>query len=306
MDASYGRNVLAPAIALVLQITIGLCNNILIISAIFYDSIRQKNLSNSNKIILCLNVWDVSYFVLICVALADHFLCRGDSSTYVLSFIYTILLLYNISSCAWMTAGLGVFYFIQISQVRLFTWVKTHISSIVPWTLLVLQVMSFISGFSSSFLLIFPRASSRNITHSPPCATDVLAENSPALVNAAIAATFIPFIIKVISTVCTLWTLKRHSQKMVRNMETVDNGRLTSYERVVRRMTYSFSFYVIYYTLMLIFYSFVIAQIESGFLVTLLLLSSFPLLQAALVILSNPRFKDAWKEMLHSLAMWKG
>ncbi|XP_069841097.1 taste receptor type 2 member 119-like [Dendropsophus ebraccatus] len=305
MDSDYGRKVLAPAIALVLQITIGLCNNIIIISAIFYDSIRQKNLSNSNKIILCLNVWDVSYALLICVALADQFVCLGASSTYVFSSMLIILLLYNISSCAWMTAGLASFYFIQISQVRFFMWVKTHISSIVPWTLLVLQVMSFINGFSSSFLLIFPRVTSRNITHSPPCATDVLAENSPALVNAAIAATSIPFIIVFISTVCTLWTLKRHSQKMVRNMETVDNGHLTSYERVVRRMTYSFSFYVIYYTFMLIFYFSIISQIESGFMVTLLLLSSFPLLQFILLTLSNPRFKDAWKEMLHSLAMWK-
>ncbi|XP_075687760.1 taste receptor type 2 member 39-like [Rhinoderma darwinii] len=296
---SNNMNIVAPVITLILEIVIGLFSNTFIVSVIFYDFHKQKYMSSSNKILVCLGLSNVRYGLLISAGLLDEFIGLGATSTFYVSSMYIIFLLYSISSCAWLTAGLSAFYFIKVSQARFVSWVKFRISHIAPWMLVVLEVVSLISGFFSSLLLISPRSSSRNITDSPPSLMMGLKDNMSGLINAALALISVPFMIEQISTTCIVWTLKRHSQKMERRIETVDNGRLTSYEQVVGRMTHFMLFYGIFYTLTLVLYFAIIAQLQSGFWVTLLFLSSFNLVQSVLLILGNPRLREAWKEMSH-------
>ncbi|KAG8548258.1 hypothetical protein GDO81_025946 [Engystomops pustulosus] len=295
-------NVVVPVIILVLETIVGLCNYVFILCAIFHDFYRQKNLSSSNKILLWLGILDIGYEVLISLGLLDDFIGFRASTTVDWSFLYIMLVLYNICSCAWLTASLGVFYFVKISQIRCLSWFKFHLSSIVPWILLVLQVVSIIHSILSCVLLVSPQRSPGNITETRPSVMKVLAENSSDFNNAALSVTSAPFIILLISTTATIWTLRQHSHRMGRSMESgVDRGHLTPYELVVARMTHFLFFYVIFYTVMLIFFFAIIVQLRLGFWVALVLLSFFPPVQSVLLILGNPRLKDAWKEMARFL-----
>ncbi|KAM4024035.1 taste receptor type 2 member 39-like [Anomaloglossus baeobatrachus] len=299
MDIDGGhQNLLPYVIVLALELTAGTFFNAFIISVIFYDFYKEKNMIDSNKIVMCICISNVIYNVLTAAGIMDDCVGLHSSLTFDLSYLYMILVLYNISSCGWLSAGLGVFYFVMISQAKLLAWVKFRISSIVPWMLLILEVVSFINSLSSSLLLIFPRIRSRNITESTPSIMQVLAENKAGLINAAVANTSMPIVIILISTICTILTLKQHSLKMKRGMETVDQRCLTPFERVVCRMTYFLLFYLAFYSLVLNFYFSIVSQVESGFWVTLMLMSSFTPVQSMLLILGNPRFKDVWKEML--------
>ncbi|XP_077130055.1 taste receptor type 2 member 39-like [Ranitomeya variabilis] len=291
-------DVLSFVIVLSLELTAGTFFNVFIISIIFYDFYREKNMNDSNKIVLCICASNVNYGILIAAGIMDEYIGRHASYTYVLSYVYIILLLYTIGSCAWLSAGLGFFYFIKISQVRLLSWVKFHISSIVPWMLLILEVVSLTISFVSSLLLLTHQTRSRNITDSPPSVMTVLAENKVGLINAAVATSSIPVVIILISTICTIWTLKQHSLKMKRGMDTEDKRRLTPYERVVCRMTYFLLFYLAFYAVIVNFYFSIVVQVESGFWLTLMLMSTFAPVQSILMILGNPRLKNAWKEML--------
>ncbi|XP_069841131.1 taste receptor type 2 member 39-like [Dendropsophus ebraccatus] len=296
---------MAYVIGLVPEITIGLFNNIFIVSVIVFDFYKEKHISSSNKLLLFIAISNVSYNIVISAGLLDKFIAPQASSTFVLSSMYIILLLYSISSCAWLSAGLGAFYFLKISQARRLSWVKTHIDSIVPWLVLALEVVSFISGFLCSFLLISPQNSFRNVLDGPLLMMKVLEKNSLKLINATIVVTSMPFMFIFIFTVCIVWTLKEHSRQMERSMGPEDNGRLTPYEGVVRRMNHFLYFYIILYISMLILYF----SIISRFWMSLLLMSSFTPLQSLFLIGIDIRLREAWKEvtlrcMLRAL-MWR-
>ncbi|XP_073502152.1 taste receptor type 2 member 39-like [Phyllobates terribilis] len=291
-------NALSSVIVLALELTAGTFFNLFIVSVIFYDFYREKNMNDSNKIVMCICASNVNYSVLIAAGIMDEYIGLHASYTSDLSFMYVTLLLYSVGSCGWLSAGLGFFYFIKISQARLLFWVKFRISFIIPWMLFILEVVSLTISFFSSLLLFPHHIRSRNITESPPSVMKVLAENKVGLINCAVAITSIPFVIILISTIGTIWTLKRHSLKMKRGTETVDKGRLTPYEKVVCRMTYFLLFYLAFYSLILNVYFSIAVQVDSGFWITLMLMSSFSPVQSILMILGNPRLKDASKEMI--------
>ncbi|XP_056392718.1 taste receptor type 2 member 4-like [Hyla sarda] len=291
-------NDLGQVIALILEVTAGVLFNIFIISIIFYDFYREKNMGSSNKILVSLCISNVIYNILVFAGLLDEFVDLRVPSTFCLSSVYIVLLFFSVSSCAWLTASLGTFYFIKISQVGLLGWVKIHISSIVPWMLLVLEVVSFINSFFSSFLLISYPTSSRNVTESPSSVLRVLARNKSEFINGVLAVTSIPLIVAVISTICTVWTLKRHWQKMKGSKATQDSERLMAYLRVVCRMSNLLMFYGVFYALVLVFFFSVVDRMKSGLWITLLLMSSFTPVQSVLLIFSNPRLQGAWKKMI--------
>ncbi|KAM4024054.1 taste receptor type 2 member 4-like [Anomaloglossus baeobatrachus] len=296
----FNMNEVASVITVALEIIIGLVFNMFIVSVIVYDLYWQKIMSSSSKILVCLGVLNMTYNALIAAGIMDD--CIQTSSTLDLSYLYIILLLYSISSCAWLTAGLGAFYFIKISQARLLSWVKFHLSSMVPWMLLVLLVVSFIISFFSSLLLLSPNTSSRNITESPPSVLKVLAGQRSGFMNAVLIVTSIPFMVILMSSICTVWTLNRHSQKMVRGVESEDSRRRRSYEGVVCRMMHFLIFYGVFYTLQLIVYFSIIAFLQSGFWEALMLMSSFTPVQSVLLVLGNPRLRGVCKMMLPSPA----
>ncbi|XP_077129962.1 taste receptor type 2 member 39-like [Ranitomeya variabilis] len=295
--------VVASVTTLSLEIIIGFLINMFIVSIIVYDFYRQKNMSNSSKILVCIGIWNVNYNALIAAGIMDDCIGLQTSVTFDLSYVYIMLVLYSITSCAWLTASLGAFYFIKISQAKFLSWVKFRISSMVPWMLLVLLVVSFIISFFSSLLLVSPHTRSWNITESPPSVLKVLAWHWSGFMNAVLVVTSFPFMITLTSSICTVWTLNQHSQKMGRGMESVDNGLRRSYEGVVCRMAHFLLFYGIFYTLKLILYFSIIAHLQSGFWVTLMLMSAFTPVQSVLLILGNPRLNGVCKMMFHYPAL---
>ncbi|KAG8535099.1 hypothetical protein GDO81_029445 [Engystomops pustulosus] len=298
MDFGNDQKILASVIVLVLELTSGMFLNVFILVIIFYDFYKQKRMSNSNKIVCGLGISNVIYNLLMSAGLLDEFVGLRGSSAVDLSPMYHLLLLYSVGSCAWLTASLGGFYFVKISEAKLLSWIKFHLRSIVPWMLLVLEVVSLINSFISSLLFRSPLTSSGNITQAPPSVLRALAEDRAGLINAVLAVTSIPLAVAMLSTLCTIWTLRRHSHKMERSRRTVDNGHLRSYMQVVCRITHFLLFYGIFYALMVISYFTIVAQFALGLWITPMLMSCFTPVQSVLLILGNPRLKEAWKEMI--------
>ncbi|XP_071977919.1 taste receptor type 2 member 8-like [Engystomops pustulosus] len=297
METINDPKVLASVVVLAMELTVGLFLNVFIVSIIFYDFYTQKQIIDSNKILCGLCISNVMYNLLISAGLLDEFVGLRSSSTVDLSPMYNILLLYSICSCAWFTAGLGAFYFIKISPSRFLSWIKLHLSSIVSWMILVLEVVSFINSSLSSLLISAEKW--RNITDTPPTLMGLLADKRLGIIEAGLVITFLPVTIVLSSTMCTIWTLKTHGHKMERRMETVDTKHQMSYMRVVSRMTQSLFYYGLLYTLMVIFYFSITTKLETGFWTIIVqkcfkfpaLLASYTTLQS-FVLQSN--IQDHW------------
>lgn len=276
----------------------GVLMNAFIIFAVYRDFFKTKTVSSSYKILLCVAISNVCFGILMSLALLDYFCSLGIFQTINATYIYLYLLLFTMTSCGWVSASLGFFYFIKISDFKsgCFSWMKTNIGSIVPRMLLGAVMVSLFNSLLSNVFFIFSPALSGNTTDSSPSMVSILSQSSTTFVNAAIIATVLPFLVVLTTTSFTVVALKKHRKRM-KNVQTSGSEHARSYENVVLRMTHCLIFYVIFYVVMSIVYFVVIIRGESGFWFLLLLLNSFTPVQSTLLVLANPRLKAAWEEI---------
>ncbi|XP_069841119.1 taste receptor type 2 member 39-like [Dendropsophus ebraccatus] len=295
MDAS-GLTSLLCVTVLVLESSVAAVASVYIITFILLDFYKQKNIKTGNKIRMALGLSNVCLTIITFANIFSGFLwpmtSRMTSSNYIL---YSFNM-YCISACCWFRALLSFFYFIKIVKVKTscFMWVKTNISPIVSWVILVAQVVSF-GSFITAFFLIVPRAASHNSTVSSSKAADV-AELRRTFIHIVIVVTFLPLLTILVTSITTVVVLGKHRLKMVQNMG--PNVQLDTYNRAVFRILQSLFFFVMFFPVMLIFYLQVSEEMSPGFWVSLIALSAFPPIQAMFIILLNPRLKQGWKEMI--------
>ncbi|XP_077305986.1 taste receptor type 2 member 39-like [Lithobates pipiens] len=230
------------------------------------------------------------------LGLLDYFCSFGIFSKVNATYIYFYLLLFTISLCTWLTASLAFFYFIKISNFEsgFLSWVKKRITSLIPWILLGDLLVSLINSLLSSLYFIFSGTLSGNTTEDSPLMVSILSESGSTFINTSIINTILPFFLMFTTTFSTVLTLKKHRNRM-KDVQTSGDEGWRSYEKVVCRMTQSLFVYGIFYALMIIFYFSVIKQMESGFLLLLLVLNAFISVQAVLLILANPKLRATWK-----------
>ncbi|XP_040211666.1 taste receptor type 2 member 4-like [Rana temporaria] len=295
----YSQNHLPYIIILFLELSAGMFLYLFVIYVICRDSIKTKTLSSSDQILLCLGISNTFYGFLTVVSLLDYFFSLGIFSMIHTAYLYLYLLLFTISSCAWLSASLGFFYFIKISNFGSgsFSWVKKNISSVVPWLLLGDLLVSLFSGALSSLFFIFSPALSHNNTGSAVSIVSIFSQSRTTVIYGVMANSFGPFLALFATTFYSIVYLMKHSYRMKKNLQTPNNESLRSFDKVVWRMTHSLLFYGIYYLPMVIIYFTVITQMESGFWLSQILFSLFPTVQAVLLVLANPRLKAAWKDM---------
>ncbi|XP_040211667.1 taste receptor type 2 member 39-like [Rana temporaria] len=290
------QNHLPIFIILVLEMSIGALLNVFIVFAVYRDFIKAKKLSGSYKILLSLAVSNVSFSMVMSAGLLDYFCSFRIFSNVNAAYIYFYLLLFTTSLCVWFTASLAFFYFIKISNFEsgFLSWVKKHITSVIPWMLLGDLLVSLVNSLLSSLYFVFSGTLSGNTTEDSPSMISILSESGPTIINASIINTILPFSVMFTATLSTVLTLKKHRSTM-KDVQTSDREGWRSYEKVVCRMTESLFVYGIFYTLMIIFYFSVIKKMQSGFLFLLLDENTFIPIQSVLLILANPKLRANWK-----------
>ncbi|XP_073490775.1 taste receptor type 2 member 4-like [Aquarana catesbeiana] len=295
----YSRNHLPYIIIIILELSTSTFMYLFVIFVVYRDFIKTKTLRSSDQILLCLGMSNMCYGFLMFVSLLDYFCSLGIFSMIHTAYICLYLLLFTISSCSWLSATLGFFYFIKISDFEsgFFSRVKKNITSVVPWLLLGDLLVSLFNSALSSLFFIFSPALSHNNTASPVSVVSILSQSRTAFIYSAMANSVGPFLVLFSTTFYMVVYLMKHSYKMKKGVQTPNNERLRSFDKVVWRMTHSLLFYGIYYLLMVIIYFTVIMQMESGFWLSYLIFTLFPVVQAVLLVLANHRLKAAWKDM---------
>ncbi|XP_040211668.1 taste receptor type 2 member 39-like [Rana temporaria] len=303
----YSQNDLPYISIIILELSTGVFMYLFVIYVIYRDSIKTKALSSSDKILLCLGISNMFYVFLMLVGLLDYFCSLGIFSMIHTTYLYLYLLLFTMSSCGWLSASLGFFYFIKISNFEsgFFSWMKNNISSVFPWLLLGDLLVSLFNSALSSLFFIFSPALSHNNTGSFVSIVSIFSQSRTTFIYSAMANSVGPFLVLFITTLYSVVSLMKHSYRMKKGVQTPSNENLRSFNKVVWRMMNFLLFYGIYYIVMVIFFFTIITKMESGFWLSYLLISLFPIVQAVLLVLANPRLKAAWKDMFSCLHLRK-
>ncbi|KAM9305082.1 taste receptor type 2 member 1-like [Gastrophryne carolinensis] len=294
MDAGgNAKHMLVLMVILVLEVVTGILINGFIVSVVVFDFRKGRTIGGSTKILLCLVFSSSVFNLMITVGLVDYLFGLGMCMVRAATFIYLYLTVLGVSQCAWHTANLGFFYFIKISNFTtgVFSWLKTRVSSAVPWMLL----FDFLASLCNSFLgtLLFSSSLDYSGNTTENSLMSVLSHSGSALISSTIAVTLLPFSLLLITTVCSIVILTKHKNKMEKTTPATDTDRL---RKIVSRMTHGLLFYIFFYITMTVACFVILAKAHLGFWISMIILSSFCPIQSSILVLTNPRLKDAFQK----------
>ncbi|DBA13556.1 TPA: hypothetical protein GDO54_018624 [Pyxicephalus adspersus] len=281
---------------IVLEVITGLCSNIFIIFSLIHSGRKEKYFPPYNSILIALCVSNIGYTILMS---ANHLLSIFYPSVYNVSYTMAIInymTLYSITSSSWLTCSLCIFYFIKIVQFNagFIAWIKTKIETIVPWMILMVELISL----SGSFLSLFvhkPRPT-ENSTMSTANVSSEYDRQSLTLVIVILIVISLPFSVSVFCMAISAWFLKWHSQYIKKNMRASEAG-VKDYRRAVQTMFYLILFYALIYLVTLLLGLLIFDNHSLGYWMSMIVLLSFSMVQSSLLISCNPKLKEAWRQL---------
>ncbi|XP_053328042.1 taste receptor type 2 member 39-like [Spea bombifrons] len=283
---------------------VGIITNVFILSVILYGLYKRQNMSTSDTILVALCFSNASYAATtLATRLCDTFWLKIDAVQKKKNVLFGIAL-YSITCSSWLTACLCLFYFFKILNFRwaFLSWVKMKIDAVVPWLILVSEVVSVCSSASCMLPNEFRKASSNDLPRN--ISTDETSEIGNiglTSLNFIFITICIPILTAVLTTFFTFRYLKLHSYRMRMNMGSRGGANLKAHQTAANTMIRLLVLYSMLY-LSTFFYCFeTFPQFSAGHWIILMILFSFTPVQSVLLILGNPKVKDALKKTLCSL-----
>ncbi|XP_063789009.1 taste receptor type 2 member 1-like [Pseudophryne corroboree] len=288
-------------IVLIVEIIIGTLTNGFIVFVNFHDWLRGKPLNTSDQLVVSLALSNTcascaNAAIIVCaVYYTDIFLVY-----YVFCTLYSIMS-YCIFSSSWLSAWLCLFFCLKIISFKsgCFAWMKTKVATIVPWLILLSQVLSFCLSipFFFSFTQVFePNSTAETGTNYTSGVVVGYEMNSLYNFISMFVNCFIPFLIVMITTGRIIASLHNHARHMRQNMEDDRGPSVKAHQGAARTMMSLLFLYLIFY----------VVELGIGFLTMLnpifwicfVLIFSFPTVQSFIVIMGNVKLKQMCLKLL--------
>ncbi|KAM4023627.1 taste receptor type 2 member 129-like [Anomaloglossus baeobatrachus] len=277
-----------------LEAVVGIVTSSFILFVILRSIFNGQSLSTRDKILLALSFSNMaSPIVLFTSVLCMVASLTLDEYTSVLE--YT-LVLYCMSSSSWLTLCLCFFYYIKIMHFKAsyFSFLKTNIDQLVPWAILVVEVISLCAGFLNAMIELLSENSVKNTS------TNITGDNvsSKPFYEVMYVSNFVSYPLMIVTSTCIMVSVTVHIHRMRRSMSTSDTTSLDSLQRVVRTMQHLVAFYLLFFLLLLTEYWAELPLLwrKCSYLIVLLTFSPG---QSCILIHGNPRLQDSW------IGMWQ-
>ncbi|XP_069841095.1 taste receptor type 2 member 9-like [Dendropsophus ebraccatus] len=242
-------NPLGVFLSLVTIITVvSLLGNGFIIVVNIRDWLKGKSLNPVDQILVALSLsnavlsYNFGNYIFFLYLWPQLFL---EGSAFIV--VFSLMTFLEISS-SWLTAWLCLYFFVKILHFKSFYLVKLKVTIdvAVPW----LIGFSVVVAFSSTLLLIrsFIGSSTHNSTlYNYTCPivpfqvyntynTLILGFNSDSA-----------FVIVLVSTVCIVWSLCRHTYRMKKSMCVEEYSRLRTHQKAAQTVVSLLLIYVVFY-----------------------------------------------------------
>ncbi|KAG8546011.1 hypothetical protein GDO81_019916 [Engystomops pustulosus] len=278
----------AALIISLLEVLAGTVTSSFILFDVLRNVFKGQSLSTKDKILLALSISNVASPIILFIYIVSDILWLSlDEILYI--FFYS-LILYCMSSSSWLTLCLCFFYFIRIMGFRsgYLSMMKKNMDVLVPWTILVVELVSLLTSFMNFTLevLSIDTSSSINTTNG---------HLSPAkFFEVMYVSNFASYPLIIVTTGCIMASVTIHIHRMKRNISGTMS--LVAHHRVVRTMKHLVAFYVLFYVLLLIEFKELFPYIWSGCTYLIILLTLSPV-QSLIIIHGNTRLHKSWKQM---------
>ncbi|NP_001165490.1 taste 2 receptor member 8 [Xenopus tropicalis] len=293
MDLSSKVTLVYSFFAPILAVTAGAFTNAYITFVILLDYFKTKMMSSSNKILLALSLSNGYFSFLLFVCSIISFVWPHIATNNYIKGCILALLIFGISSTAWITTCLCVFYFVKIINFSsgLFAWFKLKIDIIVPWLILVSEVVSL----GCSFLTLLPSVNiqepSSNSSmfyslNSTSGATGISAD----FIKVTFIAVCVPLLIMIVTTFPTIRTLYLHSRRM---KNTGTSSSLAPHQSAVFMMAWLLFLYTVFFVVLFTGFIQSFTPPSFAYWMTYNLIYVATLVQSVVQILGNPKLKEA-------------
>ncbi|XP_053233420.1 taste receptor type 2 member 8-like [Podarcis raffonei] len=274
----------------------GLISNGFIVAVIVTEWAKSRKLDAREQLLLSLGMSNIGFSGVLSPYLIKYYLISDFSSPLILQICYFIGTFLTFSRF-WLTAWLCLFYYLKIinNNCSLFLWCKLRISRITPWLLGGSQAISLlVSFFALQSAYIKPQGSITNMTQDQ---TEVdFATNFKIFF--LITGAGCPFLIVFPCSIMVVASLYRHVYKLtgkesnIRSLQTDAHTKAAG--TVLLLLVLSISFYVA----KILFITGCINKDIVAISVCITMILMYSPVQAALLVLVNPKLKQAAARML--------
>ncbi|OCT61879.1 hypothetical protein XELAEV_18047909mg [Xenopus laevis] len=245
-------------------------------------------MSTSNKILVALSLSNVYLSLIFCSISVFLPLINDDYS--IKGYIFA-LLMFGICSSNWITTCLCVFYFLKIINFSsgLLACFKLKIDIIVPWFIFFSEVVSL----GCSFLTLLPSVTSPGSSTNSVNSTSEEFINSPGFMKVTFIAVFVPMLIMIVTTFSTIGSLFLHSRRME---NTGTSSSLTPHRNAACMMAWLLLLYTVIFVALFTYFFELFDPQSFGYRISFNLIYLFTLVQSIVLIIGNPKLKEAIKK----------
>ncbi|OCT61878.1 taste receptor type 2 member 123 [Xenopus laevis] len=278
-----------------LAIIAGAFTNAYISFVILLDYFKTQTMSTVNKILVALSLSNAYFSLVLFFSSIFSFVWPHiNTDPYIKGFILA-LLIYGISSSAWITTCLCVYYFLKITSFRsgLLACFKLKIDIIVPWFILFSEVVSL----GCSFLTLLPSDNSQGSSWNASLfyslnTTSGAITTSNRFMKVTFIVICVPLLIMIVTTFPTIGSLYLHSRRME---NTGTSTSLAPHRNAVCMMAWLLFLYTTVFVVFFTDFIQLFSPLSFAYWMTYNLMYLSTLVQSAVLILGNPKLKEAIK-----------
>ncbi|XP_053549017.1 taste receptor type 2 member 4-like [Bombina bombina] len=278
----------------------GSMENIFILLVNFLDWLKSRKLGPCDQIINCLGFFNLFFQGTVVINEFCIRLWTGYFQDFVVK-IFVSIQIFLFFSSLWSCTFLCFYYCVKIIHFSssFFFLLKANISKIVPWFLTLFVLVSV--GFSlPAFWELYkdfspvPGNFSGNVSSS---LNYIFKSKCNCLFRIYLCLSSAAFTIFTLLAVTILISLCRHMQRVSKNSDGFDARRLAAHISATRTVTLLLVLYISFYIALNFIFSSPAAVGTLLFSLSMLMISSFPSLNALILITGNTKLKNVLKKI---------
>ncbi|KAM3916909.1 taste receptor type 2 member 40-like [Leptodactylus fuscus] len=298
LDMSNSKIEFFLSVLLLLEVISDLSSSIFIIISLCLAGFQRTTIAPLNRILISLNVSNVSFTVFMTAYLLTSSLWSYYYSVRSVFYLISYMNVYSITSISWLTAILCFFYFMKIipSRPGVLMNIKNKIGSFILQLILMAETISVVVSFLS---LQSPDEKNSTMIE---VETQETRRQRLYFTSITLFLNGLPFMVIILTTLSSAWVLRMYNSQMKKNNGTLANSNVKDYRSAVQTMTGLLIFYLFVIIAVIISALEIFPERSEGYWICVMFLLSFPTGQSIFIIYGNPKLKHNLKELFSALS----
>uniref|UniRef100_A0A8D0BLT8 Taste receptor type 2 n=1 Tax=Salvator merianae TaxID=96440 RepID=A0A8D0BLT8_SALMN len=278
----------------------GLLSNAFITAVIITEWAKSRSLAASEQLLLSLGVSNIFATFVLSLSLFSLNITVTSSNSLMLCLYYSFN--FGVTFIRyWLNAWLCVFYCVKIlnSSHFFFLWWKMKISRLVPRLIVGSCVVSFFTSFFVALSIFIPLHSNKTANITNITQEGKVEETwKNANIFFLILGSSCPLLVVFLCSILVVVSLCRHACKMTTEGSNLRNLQTEAHVKAVRTVLSLLVLYISFYVAHTVVIVLDFEKEQFSLLLYLIVMLMYSPIQAAILVLSNPKLKQTASRML--------